>query len=303
MKSIRPVSAHWRSSKTRTTTPRSAIRSKSRRAAANVSLLAALGGWLETQERQEPRADRSALGLVRDDAPQGLPASLAWLVLGRRRSRRSRPTPDHLGQRPERDALRRRPATDPGASRRRATIPSMYFSSSQASRLLPIPAIPVTETSRARASSSTAWRRSLSSRSSASRPTNGGSSLARPVAGRRRSRHARSARQASTGLGLPAEGLAGRAAPRRSPRRSPAGSARRSGRFPARGRPPGGERRRSPGRRSPGRGRPRRRLPPLPRSSPRPARPASPAASPTAIAEPRRPAPGPTRTARSGSSS
>ena len=54
----------------------------------------------------------------------------------------------------------------------------MYFSNSQASRDLPIPAIPMIETSCARCSSTEAWNSSFTSLSSRSRPTNGAS---RPV--------------------------------------------------------------------------------------------------------------------------
>ena len=83
-----------------------------------------------------------------------------------------------------------------------STTPSRYFSNSQASRLLPMPAGPVTETSRARPSRAVAWNRSLSSRSSSSRPTNGASSVSlrpRPP----RSATTRRARQAGTGASLP----------------------------------------------------------------------------------------------------
>ncbi len=67
-----------------------------------------------------------------------------------------------------------------------STRPSRYFVNSQARRLLPMPAGPMTETSRARCSRLVAWNRSLSSRSSSSRPTKGASSVSeRPV--RRRS--------------------------------------------------------------------------------------------------------------------
>src|SRR4051795_12207359 len=54
----------------------------------------------------------------------------------------------------------------------------MYFSNSQPSRDLPIPATPITDISWARRSSAAAWKSSLTSRSSRSRPTNGGSSPA-----------------------------------------------------------------------------------------------------------------------------
>ncbi len=53
----------------------------------------------------------------------------------------------------------------------------MYLRNSQASRVLPMPAGPMTDTSRARPSRLVAWNRSLSRRSSSSRPTNGASSV------------------------------------------------------------------------------------------------------------------------------
>ena len=67
---------------------------------------------------------------------------------------------------------------------------------------MPIPAGPMTETSRARCSRSVAWNRSLSSRSSAARPTNGASSVSlrfRP----RCPATTRAARHAGTGAALP----------------------------------------------------------------------------------------------------
>ena len=51
----------------------------------------------------------------------------------------------------------------------------MYLKNSHDSRDLPIPATPITETSCAFASPAEAWNSSLTSRSSRSRPTNGGS--------------------------------------------------------------------------------------------------------------------------------
>ena len=83
-----------------------------------------------------------------------------------------------------------------------STSPSRYFESSQASRLLPMPAGPITLTRRARWSRPVAWNRSLSWRSSSSRPTNGASSVSarlRPPT----SATTRIARQASTGAALP----------------------------------------------------------------------------------------------------
>ena len=49
----------------------------------------------------------------------------------------------------------------------------MYLENSQARRDFPIPAMPVTETRWALSSSADAWKRSLTRRSSRSRPTKG----------------------------------------------------------------------------------------------------------------------------------
>ena len=73
---------------------------------------------------------------------------------------------------------------------------------SHASRVLPMPAGPITDTRRARPSRPVAWNSSLSRRSSSSRPTNGASSVSdrfRPP----RSATTRSARHAGTGAALP----------------------------------------------------------------------------------------------------
>ena len=78
----------------------------------------------------------------------------------------------------------------------------MYFSNSHASRDLPIPAIPTTETRCAFFSSALAWKSSLTRRSSRSRPTNGGS---RPVdfSAPARAAVTRSARKSATGSAFP----------------------------------------------------------------------------------------------------
>ena len=83
-----------------------------------------------------------------------------------------------------------------------ATRPSRYFSNSHARRDLPIPATPTTESRCAFSSSAEAWKSSLTSRSSRSRPTNGGSSPAeRPSPPR--FAITRSARQSWSGSVLP----------------------------------------------------------------------------------------------------
>ena len=95
-----------------------------------------------------------------------------------------------------------------------------------------MPACPVIETSRTRRSRDVAWNRSLSSRSSASRPTNGASrrsSRPRP----RRSATTRSARHAGDRRDLALEQLlAGRLVGDRAAT-SPGGSTRRRARRPA----------------------------------------------------------------------
>ena len=75
----------------------------------------------------------------------------------------------------------------------------MYFRNSQARRLLPMPAGPMTDTSRVRLSRAVAWNRSLSRRSSSSRPTNGASSALAADCARRRSATTRRARHAGDG--------------------------------------------------------------------------------------------------------
>ena len=78
----------------------------------------------------------------------------------------------------------------------------MYFSNSQASRDLPMPATPTIDTSVARRSSAVAWNSSLTSRSSRSRPTNGGSS-AEDLSAPLRPAVTRTASQRGTGSALP----------------------------------------------------------------------------------------------------
>ena len=89
----------------------------------------------------------------------------------RRSARASAPSP----RAPSTRRPRRRRGSGRGATRPRRSRPSMYFSNSQARRDLPMPAMPITETRCALPSSALAWKSSLTSRSSRSRPTNGGS--------------------------------------------------------------------------------------------------------------------------------
>ena len=128
---------------------------------------------------------------------------------------------------------RRRPASGPGASRSSPTSPSRYFSNSQASRLLPMPAWPVIETSRARRSRVGGVEELLEQRAA---PRRGPRTAPRgPPRGRGppRSATTRSARQAGTGRGLALAAPARPPARRRWPRRRRARSPRRPGRCPA----------------------------------------------------------------------
>ncbi len=79
--------------------------------------------------------------------------------------------------------------------------PSTYFASSQVSRDLPMPPIPVTDTTRALPSRPVACSSSFSKRSSSVRPTNGGSIAIRFAPSR--SATTRKARHAPTGASFP----------------------------------------------------------------------------------------------------
>ena len=167
-------------------------------------------------------------------------ATFARVVGSSSRLGQAAPAADHLAERPEGDALAVRGRSAAGATRSVSTRPSRYLLNSQARRLLPMPAGPMTETSRARCSRPVAWNRSLSSRSSSSRPTNGASSVSvrlRPPtlgddAQRPPGRHRR---------GLALERPARRRPRRRSPRSPRAASPRRPGPCRA-ARPTGGGR-------------------------------------------------------------
>ena len=114
MKSSSPVSAHWRSSKTRTVVPLSAMRSKKMRQAANSSSRPPAGA------SSTPSSASSAGSIQRRSLASGTySASVAAtaarvvrlvVVLGQAERRA-----DHLAQRPERDAL--------AVGRRAAAVP------------------------------------------------------------------------------------------------------------------------------------------------------------------------------------
>ena len=67
MKSSNPGSAHWRSSKTITTVPCSAIRSKKARHAANSSSRSPCGSGVEPEQVREPRLDPPSLVGIGDE--------------------------------------------------------------------------------------------------------------------------------------------------------------------------------------------------------------------------------------------
>ena len=142
MKSSRPSSAHWRSSKTSTVVPRSAIRSKKRRQAGKST--SRLGRLLDAEQGQQRRFDAFALARVRRRTPRGWPHAPRSSAVGILCEAAA--TPNHLAEGPEGDplAVRRRAPPVPVDS---SATPSTYFSSSQTSRLLPIPPGPVIETS------------------------------------------------------------------------------------------------------------------------------------------------------------
>ncbi len=200
MKSRRPSSDHWRSSKTRATVPVAAIRSKNVRHAAKSSSRPP-GGVSSTPSRTSSRGSiqrrssgsgtcraRTSATFVRvvwSSSPSASPARRRTISPS---AQKVTPSP-YDGDRPR-------------CHQTVSTTPSRYFSSSQARRLLPIPACPTSETSRARRSRPATWNCSLRKRSSSPRPTNGGSRTSarwRPP----RSAMTRSARNAGTGAVLP----------------------------------------------------------------------------------------------------
>ncbi len=114
MKSSRPSSAHWRSSKTRATVPVEAIRSNSVRHAANSSSRPPDGAASRPRRARTPRLDPAPLFrvghvLLEHGGDRGTGGRLV-VALGQ-----SGPPPDHLAERPERDALavRGRPSAMP----------------------------------------------------------------------------------------------------------------------------------------------------------------------------------------------
>ena len=204
MKSSRPGSAHWRSSKTITTVPRGR-EPLEERAPGREELRRVDRAGVDPEEREEGRLDPAPLGLARGRAPRRSrrpsSGSSRSSSVSTRPARRRTISPSAQNVIPSPYAGLR-----PSCHQIGSTSPSRYFSSSQARRVLPIPPIPVTDTRRARRSRPVAWKRSLSRRSSSSRPTKGASSVSarlRPP----RSATTRRARQAGTGVALALERL------------------------------------------------------------------------------------------------
>ena len=104
MKSSRLGSAHWRSSKTRTTGVRSETRSKNRRQAANSSSRSNAASSARAEQRGEAWLDPAPLGLVADELLERR-TELPARELGRRAVRDPGPAADHLRHRGERDSL------------------------------------------------------------------------------------------------------------------------------------------------------------------------------------------------------
>ena len=159
-------------------------------------------GVARPQQREQRGLDPPPLllvGHVLRDASRAMRVRVVDRIVG---LEQARARADHLAQRPERDRPRRTTAIGPRATRsarrrRRGTSGTPRPAGSCRCR-----AWPVTETSRTRRSRDVAWNRSLSRRSSVSRPTNGASSRSsRPRP--RRSATTRRARHAGTGAALP----------------------------------------------------------------------------------------------------
>ena len=203
-KSSRPSSDHWRSSTTKATVPVSASRSKKVRQAANSSVRPPAG--------DSPIPSRtSILGSIQARSVSSGMCCATIAVIAARVASSSSPSVRLARRRiisPSAQNVTPSPydGDRPRCHQTCSTTPSRYFSSSQASRLFPIPAWPTSETRRARRSRPVAWNCSLRNRSSSVRPTNGGSR----ASGRRappRSPTTRIARHAGTGAVLPLSSL------------------------------------------------------------------------------------------------
>ena len=105
MKSSRPASAQWRSSKTRTVVPLSATRSKNVRQAANASSRSPSGARPDTDQRRQVRRRSSAARTSSGTNSARHAASRRRASSGPSPSAIPARRPDHLGERPEGEAL------------------------------------------------------------------------------------------------------------------------------------------------------------------------------------------------------
>ena len=165
--------------------PCAASRSKNVRQAANSSAAPPAGASSDAEEREQRAARSSAAPRSSGTCSRRASRDLARGSSPRRRSRAGRPgarTISPSAQKRDALAVRRRAAlVPPDRSRRGRRRTSGTPRRGGSCRCRPGPVI---ETSRARRSRAVAWNRSLSSRSSSSRPTNGASSalVAAPAA-------------------------------------------------------------------------------------------------------------------------
>jgi hypothetical protein len=199
MKSNVPESAQCRSSNTSATSPVAAMRSKKVRHAPNsCSGLADSAPMPRSASRAgsiQRRSVSSGTCSITDAAIRARVVASSSSAASPARRRIISPSAQNVMPSPY-DGER------PVCHHTDSRIPSVYFENSQPSRLFPMPAGPTTLTRRMRPSRPVAWKRSLSSRSSSSRPTNGASSVSerpRPPT----SATTRIARQAGSGAALP----------------------------------------------------------------------------------------------------
>ena len=205
MKSSRPPSAHWRSSKRRTVVPRSAMRSKKMRQAAKSTSRPPGGGG------SRPSRVSSAGSTQRRSSASGtysatVAAMRSRVVASSSVSAQAGPPADHLAERPEGDAL--------AVGRRAAAVPVDVLDEA-VDVLLELPGEAALadaagpgdrDEPRAPLAADGVEAASLSRRNSSSRPTNGGSGMSdRPCPPRWAT--TRRARQAGTGAGLALEEL------------------------------------------------------------------------------------------------
>ena len=115
MKSSRPVSAHWRSSNSRTVVPALGDTLEEDAPRGEQHVAAAGRRRLEAEQRQQGRLDPAPVLLVGDVLGDRLARSRSRVVASSSRLGQARPPADHLAERPERDAL--------AVGRRAAAVP------------------------------------------------------------------------------------------------------------------------------------------------------------------------------------